>query len=204
MSSEKCANCGHDEKYHHDGEGVWAKGCNQPIAMELGCPCKAYVTPAPAVDEARRDLSLAERNAIYTATGGGEAYCQAVDDAERNTPPVPPVVERGAIAFHKAFDEITAECLEKEFRPPSSTDFGFGWRKAKEYYESLNATETPNPDSVRELVEAVRHYADETNWEYDHWRGYGDCLYAADHKAGFTVAQAALAKFEAASSEEVG
>lgn len=39
-----------------------------------------------------------------------------------------------AAAFHKAFDEISAECEAKGFRLPSSTDFGFGWKKAKEYY----------------------------------------------------------------------
>ena len=30
----------------------------------------------------RRDLSRDERNAIYDATGGGEAYCVAADRAE--------------------------------------------------------------------------------------------------------------------------
>jgi hypothetical protein len=44
-----------------------------------------------------------------------------------------------AKAFHEAFAEITAECNAKGFRAPSSTDFGFGWRKALEYAASQPA-----------------------------------------------------------------
>lgn len=42
---EKLCECGHPKSCHHDGEGVWGKGCNQPIAMELKCPCKRFFIP---------------------------------------------------------------------------------------------------------------------------------------------------------------
>ena len=32
--------CGHARHCHHDGTGIWAKGCNQPLAMECECPCE--------------------------------------------------------------------------------------------------------------------------------------------------------------------
>jgi len=40
-----CPDCRHPVNCHHDGTGVWGKGCNQPLAMELQCPCqKTYAT----------------------------------------------------------------------------------------------------------------------------------------------------------------
>ena len=40
-----CPDCRHPVNCHHDGTGVWGRGCNQPLAMELQCPCQnTYAT----------------------------------------------------------------------------------------------------------------------------------------------------------------
>jgi hypothetical protein len=57
--------CGHDEKHHHDGTGTWAKGCNQPLAMEVECPCKSF-SPSPPYDlEGAARVFLAKRKRRY-------------------------------------------------------------------------------------------------------------------------------------------
>ena len=73
--------CGHAEKYHHDGTGVWAKGCNQPIALELRCPC---TEPRPA-SEGKCDCGtdnrqhFADCSSIGSPTAPPEA--KALEDA---------------------------------------------------------------------------------------------------------------------------
>lgn len=46
MSNE--CKCGHAEKFHHDGTGIWTKGCNQPLGLELGCSCESFTPKAAA------------------------------------------------------------------------------------------------------------------------------------------------------------
>lgn len=103
-----------------------------------------------------------------------------------------------ATAFHNAFTEITSECEGKGFRLPNSTDFGFGWRKAQEFYAAQLAAEKAR---VAELEKALRHYADRLNWSRKPGvkRGEGkrivyDPVDDAEYEYGGSIAQAALAQ----------
>lgn len=35
----------HEQRHHHSGNGKWATGCNQPLAMEQECPCREFGEP---------------------------------------------------------------------------------------------------------------------------------------------------------------
>lgn len=68
-----CNKCGHDVECHHDGAGNWALGCNQPIAMEMGCPC--YLS--------YYDLTKNETSPIRDLITAAKAYPELRETAER-------------------------------------------------------------------------------------------------------------------------
>lgn len=118
----KCR-CGHDEKYHHDGTGVWAKGCNQPIAMEVGCPCKSFLPAEPKCAECG-DADHAGRECGTTKFAGNEiGVCRCYRPAEPKCAECGHREERhfGADRFaNRSRSCMELACGCKSYRPPTT------------------------------------------------------------------------------------
>jgi hypothetical protein len=131
LTPSLCKNCGHEEKHHHDGSGAWAKGCNQPLAMEVECPCKSF-SPSPPYDlegaakkfwesqfhEVKR---IADRGSIleFAASFAAERIADAVPKWVRVDESLPK--ENGLYL-------IQVEFADGDIRPATSGwDFSAGW-----------------------------------------------------------------------------
>jgi len=68
--------CGHSIRFHHDGKGIYAKGCNQPLGMGMECPCTLDWGTSQPTDQIR-DLTaeLKELREFVGAMNPGSEIC---------------------------------------------------------------------------------------------------------------------------------
>jgi len=74
---EICPDCRHPMNCHHDGRGVWGKGCNQPLAMELQCPCQNTPVTFTTIEQL-----AAERDALKAEVAAGKQWRERCEELE--------------------------------------------------------------------------------------------------------------------------